>query len=48
MNPSPETNIISFVTIATTGDAVDFGDLTVAGSVGNDGAASDVNGGIHQ
>ena len=48
VNPSPETNIISFVTISTTGDAADFGDLTVAGSVGNDGAASDVNGGIQQ
>ena len=46
--PSPETNIISFVTIATTGNATDFGDLTVAGSLGNDGAASDVNGGIQQ
>ena len=48
MYPSPETNIISFVTIATTGNATDFGDLTVAGSLGNDGAASDVNGGIQQ
>ena len=41
-------NTIDFVTISTAGDATDFGDLTVAGSVGNDGAASDVNGGIQQ
>ena len=47
-SPSPETNIISYATISTTGNAADFGDLTVAGSVGNDGAASDVNGGIQQ
>ena len=44
--PSPSSNIISYATISTTGDAADFGDLTVAGSVGNDGATSDVNGGI--
>ena len=48
VSPTPSTNIISFATISTTGDATDFGDLTVAGSVGNDGAASDVNGGIQQ
>jgi hypothetical protein len=48
VSPTPSTNIISFATIATTGNAIDFGDLTVAGAVGNDGAASDVNGGIQQ
>ena len=46
VSPTPSTNIISFATIATTGDAIDFGDLTVAGAVGNDGAASDINGGL--
>ena len=46
VSPTPSTNIISFATIATTGNATDFGDLTVAGSVGNDGAASDINGGL--
>jgi hypothetical protein len=46
LSPSPSSNIISYATISTTGDAADFGDLTVAGSVGNDGATSDVNGGI--
>ena len=40
------TNIISYATISTTGNAIDFGDLTVARSVGNDGGASDVNGGL--
>ena len=40
------TNIISYVTISSTGNAQDFGDLTVARSVGNDGGASDVNGGL--
>ena len=39
-------NLIEFASINTTGDFQDFGDLTVAGSVGNDGATSDVNGGI--
>ena len=37
---------IEFVTIATTGNAIDFGDLTAPGSIGNDGAASDINGGL--
>ena len=46
VSPTPSTNIISFATIATTGNAQDFGDLTVAGAVGNDGAASDINGGL--
>ena len=40
------TNIISHATIATTGNAVDFGDMTSARGVGNDGATSDVNGGL--
>ena len=39
-------NTISFATIATTGNAIDFGDLTAPGSIGNDGAASDINGGL--
>ena len=39
-------NVISFATIATTGNAIDFGDLTAPGSIGNDGAASDINGGL--
>ena len=45
-SPTVTTNVISYSTIATTGDAVDFGDMTSIGSVGNDGAASDVNGGL--
>ena len=27
-DPAPRTNVIEFVTISTTGDATDFGDLT--------------------
>ena len=45
-SPTVTTNVISYSTIATTGDAVDFGDMTSIGAVGNDGAASDVNGGL--
>ncbi len=45
-SPTVTTNTISYATIASTGDAVNFGDMTSIGSVGNDGAASDVNGGL--
>ena len=44
------TNVIDFVTVATTGNALDFGDLTYSGQT--NGASkyfsgcSDVNGGI--
>ena len=37
-------DIIDYVTIATTGDAIDFGDLIQA--TRNHGACSDVNGGL--
>ena len=45
-SPTVTTNVISYATIATTGNAIDFGDMTSIGAVGNDGAASDVNGGL--
>jgi hypothetical protein len=45
-SPTPATNVISYATISTTGNAVDFGDLTLARSIGNDGAVSDVHGGL--
>ena len=41
--PSPNTNSIDFVTIATTGNATDFGDLTVARS-GVGGCSSSTRG----
>ena len=44
VSPYPETNIIQFVTIATTGNATDFGDLVTAAR--HISAASDVNGGL--
>ena len=37
---------IEYVTITTLGDAADFGDLTQARAIGNDGASSDSHGGI--
>ena len=42
-------NTLQFVTISTTGNATDFGDMTVADG-GNQGlaAVSDVNGGLAQ
>ena len=40
-----KTNVISFVTIASTGNATDFGDLTVARDRLGQGAA-DAHGGI--
>ena len=45
-SPAVTSNVISYATIATTGNAIDFGDLTAPGSIGNDGAASDINGGL--
>ena len=42
-NPSGVTNVINYVTIASTGDAVDFGDITVARSDGA-GVASPTRG----
>ena len=45
-SPTPATNVISYATIATTGNSVDFGDLTLARSIGNDGAVSDAHGGL--
>ena len=45
-SPTVTTNVISYATISSTGNAIDFGDLTQGGAVGNDGAASDVNGGL--
>ena len=45
-SPTVTTNVISYATIATTGNAADFGDMTSIGAVGNDGAASDANGGL--
>ena len=45
-SPTVTTNVISYATISTTGNAVDFGDMTTIGAVGNDGAASDSNGGL--
>ena len=43
---NPATDTIDYVTISITGNAIDFGDLTAPGSIGNDGAASDINGGL--
>ena len=40
------TNVIQFVTISTTGDAVDFGDCVAA--LKNRTACSDVHGGLAQ
>ena len=37
---------ISYFNVSTTGNAIDFGDMTSIGAVGNDGAASDANGGL--
>ena len=42
--PSGATNIMQYVTISTTGDATDFGDMTVA--LTGHAAVSDVNGGL--
>ena len=41
---SPEKNIIDYVTIASAGDATDFGDLTKAAYYG--GGTSDSHGGL--
>ena len=41
----PKTNIIDFVTIATTGDAADFGDVSVTESALG-AAGSDSHGGL--
>ena len=45
-SPAVTSNVISYATISSTGNAQDFGDLTQGGAVGNDGAASDINGGL--
>ena len=42
-----QSNIISFVTMATTGDAQDFGDLSAAVSQADNGASSSVRGVFH-
>ena len=42
-SPAPRTNIIDFITIATTGNAVDFGDSTSA-RVDSSGASSSTRG----
>ena len=42
---APSTNAIDFVTIASLGNATDFGDKTVASS-GLSGATSDCHGGL--
>ena len=42
-----QTNIISFITMATTGDAQDFGDLSAAVSQADNGASSSVRGVFH-
>ena len=42
--PSGGTNTMQYVTIATTGNATDFGDMTVA--LSGQAALSDVNGGL--
>ena len=44
---SGQSNIISFVTIATTGDAQDFGDLSAAVTQADNGASSSVRGVFH-
>ena len=43
--PGNTTNAIDVVTIATTGDAIDFGDMRQAMST-SDGATSDSHGGL--
>ena len=45
--PNGQSNIISFVTIATTGDAQDFGDLSAAVTQADNGASSSVRGVFH-
>ena len=42
-SPAPRTNIIDFITMATTGNAVDFGDQT-SGRVDSSGASSSTRG----
>ena len=42
-----QSNIISFITMATTGDAQDFGDLSAAVSQADNGASSSVRGVFH-
>ena len=44
--PSGATNTMQYVTISSTGDATDFGDMTVA--LTGHAALSDVNGGLAQ
>ncbi len=44
--PAICTNTIDYVEIATLGNAVDFGDITVRRAVGNDGSTSDCHGGL--
>ena len=43
-SPHPSSDVIDYIQIATTGNATDFGNLTVAGFA--PGSASDVHGGI--
>ena len=44
--PSGGTNTMQYVTIATTGNATDFGDLTDKVALSGQAALSDVNGGL--
>ena len=41
-----DTNVMEYVQFSTLGDAVDFGDLSAARSIGNNGASSDSHGGL--
>jgi hypothetical protein len=43
--PTP-INAIDFVSIATTGDALDFGDLTQGSAIGAGSGTSDSHGGL--
>ena len=43
-NTGSDVNVIQYVTIASTGNAVDFGDMMVAGA--NGASFSDCHGGI--
>ena len=45
--PNGQTNIISFITMATAGDAQNFGDLSAAVSQADNGASSSVRGVFH-
>ena len=46
-NPSPATDTIDYITIQSTGNAVDFGNLTAASMFGNNGVVCSTTRGIH-